>query len=262
MNNALKRAVAPLILRLGKKIERKRFTGIPIIIGSAPRSGSTLLNAILSAHPDIYAIKKQTYAFERWREVDGAYNIERIDRLYREFIYRKIPKKAIRWSEKTPKNIITFDKILDYHPRALLSHLVRDGRDVITSKHPKHTPDQYWVSAERWIRDVSFGLRFKDHPRLLTIKYEDLIQHYDETIQKLCNYLSLSMHPNFSDWHQHATIRTSKHWNSSVQKIYPNAVGKWKKEEHRDRYNEFMKNREAVDLLKSLKYSVEEDEEI
>jgi hypothetical protein len=262
MNNALKRAVAPLILKIGKRIEQNRFTGDPIIIGSAPRSGSTLLNAILSVHPDIYAIKKQTYAFERWVQAGDGYKIEREDRLYREFLYRKIPKEAIRWSEKTPKNIITFDKILDFYPDALLIHLVRDGRDVVTSKHPRHTPDQYWVSAERWIRDVSFGLTFKDHPRVLTIKYEDLILNYNETIKKLCDYLSLTIHPNFSDWHKHSTIRTSKHWDTSVQKIYSNAVGKWKLDEHRERCNEFMKNQEAVKLLKILKYTVEEDEEV
>ncbi len=262
MNNALKRAVAPLILKLGKRIENNRLTGIPIIIGSAPRSGSTLLNAILSAHPEIYAIKKQTYAFEKWIKSGNRYEIERPDRLYREFIYRKIPKTAIRWCEKTPKNIITFDKILDYHPTALLIHLVRDGRDVVTSKHPKHTPDQYWVSAERWVRDVIYGLNFKDHPRVQTIRYEDLILKFEETMQKVCSYLSLTFHPNFLDWEKHATIRTSKHWDSSVQKIHTGAIGKWKRDEHRERYLEFIKNREAVELLKRLDYSVEQNGEI
>lgn len=257
MNNAIKRSVAPLIIGLGKRIEKNRFTEDPIVIGSAPRSGSTLLNAILSAHPDIYAIRKQTYAFEKWKLAGDQYDMERKDRLYREFIYRKIPKTAIRWCEKTPKNIITFDKILDFHPRALLIHMVRDGRDVVTSKHPKHTPDQYWVPAERWVRDVTFGLSLEDHPRVLTLKYEDLILKFDETIHKICNYLSLKYHPNFSEWENHATIRTSKHWNSSVQKIYSGAVGKWEKEEHRDRYLEFLKNQDAVYLLKKLEYPIE-----
>lgn len=262
MNNAFKRAIAPLILRLGKRIERKHFPGIPIIIGSAPRSGSTLLNAILSAHPDIYAIKKQTYAFEKWIKTNDHYEIERPDRLYREFIYRRIPGTATRWCEKTPKNIITFDKILDFHPTALLIHLVRDGRDVVTSKHPKHTPDQYWVSAERWIRDVAFGLTFAEHPRVLTIRYEDLILSFEETMQRICSYLSLTFHPNFLEWESHATIRTSKHWNTSIQKIHSGAIGKWKKKEHRERHLEFIKNREAVELLKKLDYTIEPDNEI
>jgi hypothetical protein len=261
MNNALKKAVAPLILGLGRRTERKRFTGDPIIIGSAPRSGSTLLNAILSAHPDIYAIRKQTYAFEKWKKEGDHYTIERPDRLYREFIYRKIPSTAKRWCEKTPKNIITFDKILENQPRALLIHLVRDGRDVVTSKHPRHTPDKYWVPAERWIRDVSFGLKFRDHPRVMTLKYEELILDFENTLRKLCAYLKLSYHPNFSDWNKHATIRTSKHWETSVQQIYSNAIGKWKKEEHRERYHEFMKNQQAVELLKDLDYSIEVNEE-
>jgi hypothetical protein len=220
------------------------------------------LTAILSAHPDIYAIKKQTYAFEKWKEEGGYTVIERPDRLYREFIYRKIPSTAIRWCEKTPKNIITFDKILDSQPRALLIHLVRDGRDVVTSKHPKHTPDQYWVPAERWLRDVRFGLQFKDNPRVLTLRYEDLITDFDNTLEKLCKYLDLSIHPNFKEWHKHATIRTSKHWDTSVQKIYTSAIRKWEKEEHRERCNEFMQNKEAVELLKVLKYPVNDHEEV
>ena len=246
-----------MILKNGKRLEKTRLTENPIIIGSCPRSGSTLLNAILSAHPNIFAIKKQTFAFNKWIKVDDHYNVERLDRLYREFIYRRIPKTATRWCEKSPNNIISFDKILDFHPTAILINLIRDGRDVVTSKHPKHTPDQYYVLIERWIRDINFGLIYQNHPRVVTLKYEDLILNFDKTIHGLCKSLSLKFHPNFMEWEKYTTIRTSKHWNSSVQKIHSGGIGKWKKKEHIDRCLEFMRNREAVKLLEKLDYTIE-----
>ena len=40
-----------------------RFARAPISIGGAPRSGTTLLLSVLSAHPSLFAINHETFAF-------------------------------------------------------------------------------------------------------------------------------------------------------------------------------------------------------
>ena len=254
MDNTIKRLIKPVIVKIGRSVERRNFTGTPIIIGACPRSGTTLLLSMLDAHPHIWGIQNQTYAFAKWDQY-GKPN--RFDRLYREFIFRKIPAEKARWCEKTPKNIQFFDKILDYYgENAKLIHVIRDGRDVVTSKHPKHTPDQYWVSVNRWIADVSLGLEFADYANVYTIKYENLINDYDSEIQKLLSFLDEDLTPEIQDWFHYTSVKKSKHWANPVQKVHANAIGKWQKPEHRQRCKEFMGNAEAVTLMQNLGYEV------
>ena len=110
MENSFKRLVKPFIIRFGQSVNKKHFDGKPIIIGACPRSGTTLLLSILDAHSHIFGIQNQTYVFASWDYHDQP---NRMDRLYREFIFNKIPAGKKRWCEKTPKNIEFFDKIRD-----------------------------------------------------------------------------------------------------------------------------------------------------
>lgn len=83
------------------------------------------------------------------------------------------------------------DNIFDYFREGLrFIHIVRDGRDVITSRQPKK-PSKYYVSSERWINDVSAGLNYKDDDRLLMIKYENLVRNYSEIIKKKCEFIGV-----------------------------------------------------------------------
>ncbi len=259
--NPIKKIINPAIILLGKKIEKKHFSDEPIIIGACPRSGTTILLSILDAHPNIFGIPNQTYAFDRWEEYNDPeteatkYRLTRIDRLYREFILNKIPSTAVRWLEKTPKHIRSFNKILNYFDdKVKLIHVIRDGRDVVTSKHPKHTPDEYWVSPERWINDVNIGLDLEGHPSVINVRYEDLITDFESSMMQIYNFLDEQPPESLSSWKQDTNIRKSKHWAAPVQDLYSDAIARWKKPEHRQRIEEFMTNKQAVELLDKLGY--------
>lgn len=257
MNNIFKKAINPVLINLGKKIEKKHFGRNPIIIGACPRSGTTLLLSILDAYPAIHAIQRQTYAFTSWVKEKNLFIPDRLDRLYRELVLHKIPQQANRYCEKTPKNIKYFDKILDYFGKNVkMIHVVRDGRDVVTSKHPKHTPNEYWVSIERWVSDVEFGLSFNVHPNFYTLRYEDLIFSFDETMKKLSEFLEEDFSIDSQSWIKKTSVIKSKHWGGSVQNLHSRSIGKWKDPRHQKRIDEFMKNKDAVNLLVKLGYSL------
>lgn len=262
MLNPLKKSINEYIIKLGARIERKHFSDIPIIIGACPRSGTTILLSILGANPNIFAIPKQTYAFDLWeedvrkKEGRGKWHPTRLDRLYLQFLIHHIPKRAKRWLEKTPKHVRSFEKILDYfQDRVKLINMIRDGRAVVTSKHPKHTPDQYWVSVERWIEDVNIGLKLEDHRSVLNIKYEDLIRNFDRTITKVYEFIEEDKPENLEDWIEKTNIKKSMHLAAPVQNLYSHAMNRWHKPEHTERVKEFMNNPEAVILLKKLDYN-------
>jgi hypothetical protein len=241
---------------IGKQIEKKHFSRTPILIVACPRSGTTLLLSILSAVPTIFAAPKQTYAFDRWKKQDNKWIPILLYRLYREFIQRKIPKTANRWLEKTPGHIRSIDKILEYFNNDIkIIHIIRDGRDVTVSTHPAYTDRRkYWVPADRWVDEVTFGLKFKDHPSVHTLRYEDLISDYDGEMKKIVSFIDEPFTPQLANWFEHTQIKKSIHWGDNVQQIHTKAIGKWQKPEHEARIQEFMSNSNAVNLLHELGY--------
>lgn len=253
MDNIVKKITRPLIIGIGKKVEKKHFSKPPIFIVACPRSGTTLLLSILSAHPNIFSIKRQTYAFDKWSQEQNPVPL-RLDRLYRELLFRKIKTTADRWLEKTPKHLENIDKIMRFIPEAKIIHLIRDGRDVVTSRHPHHTPDEYWVSTNRWVDYIETGLKMEKYPNVMSVKYEQIVQHYETEIKKVLAFLNEDYCQEMKHWFDHSQIKKSKHLKNRLEKIHSKVVGRWKKQEHENRVREFMNNKRAVELLNKLKY--------
>lgn len=100
--------------------------------------------------------------------------------------------EAHRWCEKTPKNILFAEEILNYFgPDARFLHIVRDGRNVVTSRHPGR-PDSYYVPPERWVRDVSAAREVEHHPQLKTVRYEDLTSSPLQSLRDIFDFLGES----------------------------------------------------------------------
>lgn len=134
--------------------------------------------------------------------------------------------------------------------------IVRDGRDVILSRHPT-APDRYWVEPERWIRDVGIGLKYVNDPRVLTVKYEDVIQDYENTLGKICDFLSIDFTPELREWHHHARVTQNRAFFGKVEKISASSVEKWRDPKYADRIAQLTSRQEAVDLLRRYNYPVE-----
>src|SRR5919106_146832 len=131
----------------------------PIIIGGCARSGTSLLLSMLSCHPKVYCYPTESQAFCARSYGDSLIEQSRARAKLTQKIYEVEKQAGIQaWCEKTPKNVMHFDELLvHFGGDVRLIHLVRDGRDVVTSIHPR-APDACWVSLERWKNDVEAGL--------------------------------------------------------------------------------------------------------
>jgi len=209
-----------------------------IVIGGCGRSGTTLLLSILSSHPRI-EIFEETFSF-----------YPRPMRLHK--LCNQIEKTQGVWCEKTPKNIHEFKAIKKlFKNKVKLVHVVRDGRDVVTSRHPSN-PNSYWVPIERWVDDVSKGLKVKD---AYIIKYEDITKDTQNALRKLFTFLDIPfddkiLNPEFYG------LNSSDAWFGKGKSINTQRIDKWKKVEHKQVIDAFMKNKNAILLLEKLRYNV------
>lgn len=238
-------------------LQRKKWRGCsPIIIGGCARSGTTLMLSILSSHPAVFAIPFETQAL-----CPTAYyptpnpNAElQIDVVRDLVLAAELNSEHRFWCEKTPRNVLYFQQILEaFGGAARLIHVVRDGRDVVCSVHPDDLT-RTWVAPDRWINDVQAGLMFEDHPQVLTVRFEDLVTHFDETTQRVCDFVGIDMTSQLRQFPQHATVTNSNAWFEAVRHPAADAIGKWRTTSHVDRVDELVSNRLAFELLDRLEY--------
>ncbi len=233
-----------------------RFEKPPIIIGGCGRSGTSLLLSVLSARPNIFAIPHETKAFcpsaySKNVNLNAPLKLARVAEILRA---ADIKKGVARWCEKTPKNVLFIGRILaalDEDVRFI--NIVRDGRDVITSRHPK-SHDQFYVGAERWITDVRAGLPFETHRQVLVIRYEDLVLKFQETLERICGFIEETVDERLLDWHSHTTIRHHPAWFDDVKQVHGHSIGRWQRPEYRDLVSRMMSDRDAISLLKHYGY--------
>jgi hypothetical protein len=167
-----------------------------VFVGGCPRSGTTLLGAMLGSRPDCLCVPESHFKIDalRFGEVDR----DRVDvpaalalmRRDRDFLgwekspgapgpldgpvtsYRDLVEWLVRrfgadvgkpapdlWIDHTPDNVRFASTLFELFPGAKLIHIVRDGRAVAASIMPlSWGPNSIEPAALYWIRHVGHGL--------------------------------------------------------------------------------------------------------
>jgi hypothetical protein len=251
--------------RIGDKLLARKlgdkFHDPPVIIAGCGRSGTTLLASILSAHPAIFVIPRETRVFsptgyDEAPNPDAPFDINKIN-CY--FLLNHIPKSCTRWCEKTPRNILYIERILEHFDgNVRIIHMVRDGRDVVLSRHALNTSG-YWVDPTRWVQDVTAGLAFDDRPQVLLVKYESLVSDYEATIRRICDHVGEACVDEILNWHGHARLRSNIAWQKGIQRLNTKSVGKFWDPKHHQRTAAFMKEPGSLALLERLGYPIDNE---
>jgi len=213
----------------------------------------------MSCHPNIYAFPWETIYFcpnvyEVGVEQSREYPFS-IDLAYQKLSEASVAlEKVNRWCEKTPMNVNFIDKYLDFFgDQFAFLNLVRDGRDVVTSHHP-NDPNNYWVTPERWVRDVQAGKEWEDHPQVLTVRYEDLVRDHPAVMSRICDFIGEAYSPAFENFPDSSAIQQSRAWSGEASSVHQRSVKRWKKDEHEEVVEELMSTEGAPDLLQHYGY--------
>lgn len=241
-----------------KILDTKVFRKPPILIGGCGRSGTSILLSILSAHPNIYGVDVETNIFGYQRKFSGVFlnRINNYRKLLPYLLEREKVLTATRWCEKTPRNVRFLPEIMaEFRGKVRIVHIIRDGRDVVCSKHPMS--GVYHVPIERWVRDVRAGLKFIEHPSVFTLKYEDLVSDFEVKVSNLLAFLDEEYCVEVEQFHEFANVRTHEAFDGGkVERIKTSSIQKWRRSEHAERVDQFYRNEDAVSLLKQLGYDV------
>jgi glycosyltransferase involved in cell wall biosynthesis len=168
----------------------------PFFIVGCPRSGTTLLQRMLNAHPDV-AVAPETFFVRRFWERRGEYgdlsedmHLDRLvddvtatpefeemglkagafreavhaDRRRWNAVFRELLRQfaevqeVAHVGEKTPNHVLHVSTLHRWYPEAKFVHLVRDPRAVVNSWRTVPWSSGYrWRDAEVWVEYVRAG---------------------------------------------------------------------------------------------------------
>lgn len=96
------------------------------------------------------------------------------------------------WAEKSPPNLYAFQEFLDCYPQGRVICLVRDARDVVCSLM-RRQGGSFKKAVSTWLVETAICEAYRQHPRVLFIRYEDLVLDARNTIQRILTSLGLTL---------------------------------------------------------------------
>lgn len=168
------------------------------------------------------------------------HNLAKLIDVFYNYYIRVHKPDAIRWGDKTTRNAQHLPQLDALYPTAQYIHIVRDGRDVAVSLFEQGLQPNPPAAAEHWLKLVSgireFGANLPDG-RFLEVIYEELAHNPEQTIRKVCEFLSsggqpVDYRPDMLAYWQNVEMLgdADRDLHSNLKnKINSNAIGKWEK---------------------------------
>lgn len=229
--------------RLGLGLEQ------PVFIVGLPRSGTTLTEQILSAHPRLHgagelpdlsriAARCISDGEEPWQaacRLDEASSRERAHD-YLKALRDGAPDDCLRISDKSPLNFFHLALVALLFPNARVVHCRRDVRDNALSIWMENfNPDQLYATD---FDDLAFFHaeyeRLMAHWRnvlpvqILDVRYEATVQDVEAQARRLLSFLDVPWDARCLDFHRNdRAVQTPSRWQVR-QPIYTGSIGRWR----------------------------------
>jgi hypothetical protein len=237
----------------------------PIVLCGCPRSGTSLLMSLLDSHPDIHVIPFETAVFQLRRKEKRLFRNDVLHfyftkvQLWIYLLSTRIKSTARMWCEKTPFNIFNIEQIEGMYPGARFINIIRVGRDVVASFHPRFG---YVVAPSIWKKCILEGEKFKHKQNFLTISYERLVTQPETVMAQVKSFLALETEFVIQDWLSKTTVKgfikspVNNNLGTSIitENVNANSIGNWSKSAS-PYVKEFLADNECMSLNKKLGYN-------
>ena len=234
------------------KIENKIIS--PVFLIGFPRSGTTLLDNILSSHPNICTLEEKPMiamvkkslnklaSYENLKKLN-LHDLQNLQEIYLDELTKYLPNKLLHgkvFIDKLPLSIIDVSLILRIFPKAKFILAIRHPLDCILScfmqtfnlndamanfLNLKNTAELYNKSMKLF--DIYESIFKLD---LHLIKYENLILSLKDETTKLLKFLDLNWEKEIDNYRSNALDKkiNTPSYNQVTEKIYTRASGRWK----------------------------------
>jgi tetratricopeptide (TPR) repeat protein len=218
----------------------------PVLIIGMPRSGTTLVEQIVSMHPEVGAGGELNFWNERgaaWHRTGAAGNeMPFLAKAAADYlgVLRAIAPKAARVTDKMPFNFLWAGLIHLAFPRSVIIHCRRSAVDTALSIHQTHfNPGlAFPTGGTELVAYFRCYQRVTDHwrrvlpaDRFIEVDYEELTREPEPIIRRLIAASGLTWHDACLRHERNPrAVKTPSKWQTR-QPIYRTSVARWRRYE-------------------------------
>ncbi len=224
----------------------------PVFLVGFPRSGTTMLDQILTSHPKLTVLEEKENLIDAWTDfilTDGA--LGRLPALtaddingYRDAYWRRVraraPTPGSLIIDKLPLDIALMGFIHRFFPNAKFIFALRDPRDAVFSCFQQtfaiNAAMYQFLSLETgaayYNQVMSLGQFYRAHLplKIHEVRYENTIDNLRNEIEPVLTFLGVDWDDRLFRYHELAKTRTIRTPSAKqvIQKPYASSIGKWK----------------------------------
>ncbi len=227
----------------------------PVFIVAFPRSGTTLLEQMLDAHPLLRSMDEQPFlqhAIDRIRSFGVTYpeGLARLtsDQLaaVRAYYWKLVATKVTlepgqRLVDKNPLNLLRLPAIRRLFPKARVIVAIRHPCDVLISNYLQHYRAPEIAMMCRTLETLAHGFRrafdfwYQQHallnPSVLELRYEALVTDFEAHARSIADFLQVPWDQAMLEPGEHARKRgfiSTPSYSQVVQPVNTRAVNRWR----------------------------------
>ncbi len=226
----------------------------PVFVVGFPRSGTTLLEQMIDAHPDFRSMDERAFVYELIERMQLAgqhypadlaeltqQNVDQLRAIYATNVGNVVPDlDHRRLVDKNPLNMLCLPMIARLFPEARIIMCLRHPCDVLLSCYmqPFRSPafmvlcsslerlaHGYVQAFEHWYRHVEVFA-----PRVLEWRYESVVSRFDEHVVRLGHFLGIDDAAPMARFADHARSKgyiSTPSYAQVTQGIHAKAVNRW-----------------------------------
>jgi tetratricopeptide (TPR) repeat protein len=230
----------------------------PSFIMGFMRSGTTLTQEVLDAHPEVFVGDEADFIPAMKRELHRKYptgtsTVEKLQKLdlagvmhLRAFYWNSVRQRfgdrigQQKFVDKLTMNTVDLGLINCIFPDARVVFVMRDPRDVCLSCYMQlMVPTPTTVQLQTWKGTANFYALVMDWWRyikqemtleLIEFRYEDAVSGFEPTYRKVFDFLGLTWDPAVIRFHEHAAQKfiATPSRTQVAQPLYSSSVARWR----------------------------------
>lgn len=221
----------------------------PIFILGMPRSGTSLIEQILSKHPEVYAAGELSYINDLSLELAGENNV-----FYGSKVQQADEKRLTRLSNAYLEKLSCHDNsarfVTDKMPNnfqhiGLISILFPHAKIIHCKRNPLDNGLSIYFQPFLWVHDYATDLAdigdyYKEYERLmkhwesvvdipmLNVQYEDVVDDQEKATQKILKFCGLEWDNSVMDFHESDREVATASYGQVRQPIYRTSKERWR----------------------------------
>jgi len=226
-------------------------SSLPVFIVGMPRSGTSLVEQILSSHPEVHGAGELTDLWKIGNTISKAMNMleytknlstistEEILTFSNSYIEKLtgLISNESRVTDKLPHNFMHIGLIECLFPNANIIHCQRHPFDTCLSIYFRQFNDNnvYARKLEEIARFYKKYMELMTHWQtvsslsILTVKYEDMVMDQEAQSRKMIEHIGLNWDEDVLRYHTSNRIILTPSYHQASRPIYSDSMYRWKK---------------------------------